>query len=978
MTEPVRRVLACAIVLLFAAPLALANPAREVAAEAEHMARALLAASEPAEAEELILRVLERAGLGVYDAIGNPVVVGNEGSEDGLWLLDAEVEAMAIAFVEGQLTPLDALAADWRDAGVLVDEGRGPTPVTGGIVERALRQVRAEVERDDEHPQAFVILLIDALGDREDFPFDLLDEEEAELGFAAPGEDAAAAMMRAAFEEALRDAIADEDPEAAAMFDAALADDATFDAMMAAMMRGDMATVIELLMGAEAVGEMEEARQFLQEDLADPDQPPEVRDFLRAADTLLDALTTPGDESALAMMEASLSALAATRDLQRAALEQEAADWTEELEAIMADDVSASTRYTGFTNLAAVFPLLEWRAHEFLKLEEFVEDMTASVEEEREDREEGQRKAETMTLPWEEENGSDLLLDPLQVLLVAIDLLVEPRPPRTAANTSPAALGAWPDDAILASSTEGNCLGIGHLQSAFPDAFGALESALSTGRSIRGALTEAASGGGMATLKRLAGAAVDWATVRIDVEVEYLPNDAGGATGGIHRPHHRDDDRRVVLHVRARDTLPDLMPPRMRELMQQFGPNVQVCGFLKDMASDMGAGTLSDALNAIERLTEGRDLANLPVIVDLGGEAWSVLHVRVRDWDGQRGASGMTMIARTDEDGYASGPLLPRLVSPDVGGMRTVVSVPVRVQLVLTESADIAIRRSALAARVTEEILRPVQRWVQVHVAHFEPLPIRGSLHLDRSVQETGRVLTLVDDVVTTVERTARYELELAVENAALVGGAGPAGAPGPAVAAPWPVGAAAGDGAALTVSVTYELMETVTEEWAGVCDGVPTPFSRTTVTEANVRASGSGRAPPPTLEVSSLTSYYAIQPAVPMMAVSLALYSGTVSGTETIETTHRGCGEPTTERDDRPGSLDEEALGVALGPARLPGAHRQPFRRAAQRLTADISWEEVVPDDRFVAWLLQTGGNVPPIRFSASNHLRWDFTRGD
>ena len=978
MTEPVRRVLVCAVVLLFAAPLAFANPAREVAAEAERMAQALLAATEPAEAEELILRVLEHAGLGVYDAVGNPVVVGNEGSEDGLWFLDAEVEAMAIAFVEGQLTPLDALAADWRDAGVLVDEGRGPTPVTGGIVERALRQVRADVDRDGEHPQAFVILLIDALGDREDFPFDLLEEEEAELGFAAPGPDAVGAMMRAAFEEALRDAIADEDPEAAAMFDAALADDATFDAMMAAMMRGDMAAVMELLMGAEAMGEVEEARRFLQEDLADPDTPPEVRDFLQATDTLLGALTTPGDESALAMMEASLATLAATRDLQLAALERDAGEWSATLEEIMGHDVTAPARYGGFTSLAAVFPLLEWRAHEFLNLEEFVADMTASVEEVREDREEGQRKAETMTLPWEEENGSELLLDPLQVLLVAIDLLVEPRPPRTAVLASPAAAAPFPEDALLASAAEGGCLGIGQLQSAFPDAFGALETALGTGRSIRKAVTEAATGGVKATLKRLAGAAVDWATVRIDVEVEYLPDDAGGATGGIHRPHHRDDDRRVVLHVQARDTLPELLPPRMRDLMQRFGPNVKVCGFLKDLADDMGAGDLSDALNAIERLTEGRDLANLPVIVDLGGEAWSVLHVRVRDWASQRGASGMTMVARTDADGYASGPLLPRLVSPDVGGMRTVASVPVRVQLVLTESADVAFRRSALAARVSEEVLRPVQQWVQVHVAHFEPLPIRGSLHLDRSVLEGGKVQTHVDDVTTTVERAALYTLKLALENATLVGGAGPGGAPGAATVAPWPVGTAAGDGATLTVSVTYELMETVTKEWTGECDGVPSPFSETTVTVADVEASGSGRAPPPTLEVSSRTSYYAIQPAVPMMAVTLALLGGTVSGTETVERTFTGCGSSRTESDDRPASLDEEALGVALGPARLPGAHLQPFRRAAQRLTADISWEEVVPDDRFVAWLLQTGGNVPPIRFSASNHLRWDFTRGD
>ncbi|MFO7544803.1 MAG: hypothetical protein R6W77_04835, partial [Trueperaceae bacterium] len=249
MTEPCRRVLALVTALCLATPLAFATPVGDAAEEAERMAQALFAASTPAEAEAVILEVLERIGVGVYDAIGTPLVVGNEADEDDLWLLDIEVEALAVAFVAGQLLPLDGLASRWREAGIEVVEDVRPVPITGGIVERALRSVRAEVERDPRHPQPFLILLVEALGDRQDFPFDLLDEEEAELGFAAPGEDAAASMMRSMFEQALRDAVADEDPEAAAMFDAALDDPATFDAMVAAMMRGDIGAVMELLMG---------------------------------------------------------------------------------------------------------------------------------------------------------------------------------------------------------------------------------------------------------------------------------------------------------------------------------------------------------------------------------------------------------------------------------------------------------------------------------------------------------------------------------------------------------------------------------------------------------------------------------------------------------------------------------------------------------------------------------------------------------
>jgi hypothetical protein len=61
---------------------------------------------------------------------------------------------------------------------------------------------------------------------------------------AAPGEDAAASMMRTMFEQALRDAIADEDPEGTAMFDAERPDPAAFDAMVAAMMRGEVGAIM--------------------------------------------------------------------------------------------------------------------------------------------------------------------------------------------------------------------------------------------------------------------------------------------------------------------------------------------------------------------------------------------------------------------------------------------------------------------------------------------------------------------------------------------------------------------------------------------------------------------------------------------------------------------------------------------------------------------------------------------------------------
>ena len=986
MTEPGRRVLTLVAALLLAAPLALANPVRDAAAEAERMAHALFAAGTPAEAEAAILEVLERIGVGVYDAVGAPIVVGNEADEDDLWLLDVEVEAIAIAFVEGQLLPLDALASRWREAGIEVVEDLRPVPVTGGIVERALRRVRAEVARDPRYPQPFLILLVDALGDREDFPFDLLDEDEAELGFAAPGEDAAASMMRMMFEQALRDAVADEDPEAASMFDAALADPATFDAMVAAMMRGDIGAVMTLLMGADVVQELAEAQQDLRADAADPDIPEEQRAFLEAADTLLTAVVTPGDGSALAMVEASLATLHATLELQRAQLDEATAELEELLERVMDPQTEASGRYSGFVAFTADAALVDWRFDEFAAFERFVEAQELALEERRAEHAAAQEPGTRLELPWEDDDGSELMLDPLQALLVAVDVLGETRVARSARPGVPrgAAASAGTDaGAILAqASTSGMCAGIGELAAAHPDGFGAIERILGVSRQARSVVTELTTGGVKSTLTSLIRSAITAATTRLEVRLEYLPNDVadaggvGGATGGIMAPFHDRDERRVLLHAQLHDTLPEMLPPRLRDLMQRVGPNVEVCGFLKGLAGDAGgtAADLADAVDALQRLADGRDLSNVPIVVDLAGEAWSLLHLRRADWDGQRGASPMSMIARTDDAGSASGPLLPRLQTPDVGGILRVEAVPVRVQAILTESADAFWNRGALASQIAEELLRPVQTWVRVHVGHYLPQPIRGSMTLSRTVTERGDVETSVDERDERVVRNATYTLTMRVDDAVLVGGAGAPAATGVAL----PGGPSVGSRARLTATVGYEIHETRVETWIGDCDGVPTIFVRQTVETTAFAGQGSGPSPAPTLEVVSASSTYLVQPALPLAAVLPTIGMGTWSGTTRAEITSTGCGPPTTETDERPVRLDEDALKVLAAAENVPGAHLRPFERAATRLDGGATWNYQKPWEGVVILRLRSGMGYPDVTFDVATTLRWELTRGD
>ena len=529
---------------------------------------------------------------------------------------------------------------------------------------------------------------------------------------------------------------------------------------------------------------------------------------------------------------------------------------------------------------------------------------------------------------------------------------------------------------LAQSSASGTCAGIGELAAAHPDGFGTIERILGVGRQARAVATELTTGGVNSTLDSLVRSAIAAATPQLEVRLEYLPNDAGGASGGIMAPFYDRDDRRVTLHAQLHDTLPELLPPRLRDLMQRVGPHLEVCGFLKDLGRDAGgrAEGLADLVDAAQRMADGRDLSNVPIVVDLAGEAWSLLHVRRADWDSQRGASPMSMIARTDDAGSASGPLLPRLQTPDVGGTLRVEAVPVRVQAILTESADAFWNRGALASQVAEELLRPVQTWVRVHVGHYLPQPIRGSLTLDRTVTERGDVETTVDERHVRVTRDAQYMLSMRVDDAVLVGGAGVPAAAGIAL----PGGPSVGSRARLTATVGYEILETRVETWTGDCEGVPTTFVRTTVEDTSFEGQGSGPSPAPTLAVTSASSTYLVQPALPLAAVLPTIAMGTWTGTTRAEVTSTGCGPPTTDTDDRPVQLDEDALRVLVAPENVPGAHLEPFERAATRLDGGATWDYQKPWEGVVILRLRSGLGYPEVTFDVATTVSWALTRGE
>jgi hypothetical protein len=131
--------------------------------EARSLAAALMLAPSDQAAEMAIERILVRLGV--------PILYGEEhpSAALGLGIFPVEITMAAQSFRNGTLLPLDDLADTWSQAGL---ECAGE-PCTGAMVEAALRELRQRAEQDPDNEDWLLILLVDALGDRENAPFDL-------------------------------------------------------------------------------------------------------------------------------------------------------------------------------------------------------------------------------------------------------------------------------------------------------------------------------------------------------------------------------------------------------------------------------------------------------------------------------------------------------------------------------------------------------------------------------------------------------------------------------------------------------------------------------------------------------------------------------------------------------------------------------------------------------------------------------------
>ena len=137
--------------------------------EAHSLASALMLAPSDQAAEMAIERILVRLGV--------PILYGDEhpSAALGLGIFSVEITMAARSFRNGTLMPLDDLADTWSQAGL---ECAGE-PCTGAMVEVALRDLRRRAEQDPDNEKWLLILVVDALGDRKNAPFDLLGSPDA-------------------------------------------------------------------------------------------------------------------------------------------------------------------------------------------------------------------------------------------------------------------------------------------------------------------------------------------------------------------------------------------------------------------------------------------------------------------------------------------------------------------------------------------------------------------------------------------------------------------------------------------------------------------------------------------------------------------------------------------------------------------------------------------------------------------------------
>lgn len=400
--------------------------ATTVAEQAEAFATALLRAPSEYQAEQILYQLFEFLGVAVVDRAGVPLFPGHEDiAEDDFYLYNFQVRLLAESFHKEEYVPLEDVIALWRDAGLVVmDPDIGSyVEINGVIVEKAMRETRRWAEDNPDEEQGFLIRLLDAMADRDDAPFDLLEEyvpyEETE-DFQTP------AM-------ALREDIRSQVDEA--MEGEEMPEEFDMERMLDAIMSGNIAEIMRAAVGDEGVEEMEEALRDMEPMDIDPTASPEeqrvIAMYQRSADlgrqlglSLLEGETV----DPLRLIEDLLEQQRATTESIEQGYRMHEQQWEDELREMNAKlrdgDPDAGAIAAAALTIAHDGPALmdhQWAAEEAADNLTFLEQAMEEAKEEME-REENSR----IEFPYDEEDGpaSTLVLDAIQAFLVQMDIIL--------------------------------------------------------------------------------------------------------------------------------------------------------------------------------------------------------------------------------------------------------------------------------------------------------------------------------------------------------------------------------------------------------------------------------------------------------------------------------------------------------------------------------------------------------------------------
>ena len=390
--------------------------------ESERLAEELLEAGTVPEIEVLIYEVLKLMEVQIYDGVGNVVQEGDQYFADEFYLYDFQVRLLARAFFEENYMPLNNVIQLWAEVGLMMEDPLGyKTPVNPELIEGAIRSLREWAEENPQDPGGFIIRLIDCLGDREKHDFNLLEEVEEEDSSEGPM--GITGIMKESAREEMEELLEYEEEELS---------EEEMELFLEGAMSGDIGSMLGAFLSEEKLKEVEEGLSEgisgIKDGLSDPEITSEERQFLSTTADLLESFEkTIGGGSIDELSELGYKQLKAQKDVLLSKEKELSKQYEVDVRNLSSSEPENALEMAEQLNEAVgILQNIEnmvWGNNMAEVALKTFEEHQKLTEEEYSDREYLPDPPSRAGIE-EEEPTSNLILDPLQSLLLQIDLLV--------------------------------------------------------------------------------------------------------------------------------------------------------------------------------------------------------------------------------------------------------------------------------------------------------------------------------------------------------------------------------------------------------------------------------------------------------------------------------------------------------------------------------------------------------------------------